>query len=396
MSAIAQNLNAATSLGEDIRVMIVDDSVVVRGLVSRWVEEEEGLVAVGKYSNGQKAVEAVATVEPDVVILDIEMPVMNGMEALPQILKLAPGAAVIMASTLTQRNAEISLKALSLGAADYLPKPVSNSGVTTSGEFRTDLIVKIRALGERRRKMRAHQASSRPAARPKAVPASGIDAATRESAAVAITPPTYNMRPVSRMRPRVLVIGSSTGGPPALIKILENLAPFLQNIPVLITQHMPATFTGIFAGHLAKATKMPATEGIDGERLKNGHIYVAPGGYHMSIDRKGAATVIRITDGPEINFCKPAVDPLFTSATKFYGSSTLGVVLTGMGADGSSGAVDIANAGGTVIAQDEETSVVWGMPGATAKAGACSAILPLPDIAKNLKKLIQGSTHDPE
>lgn len=395
MSATARDLSTAARQGDDIRVMIVDDSVVVRGLVSRLVEEEKGLIAVGKYSNGQKAVEAITSVNPDVVILDIEMPVMNGMEALPEILKLSPGVAVVMASTLTQRNAEISLKALSLGAADYLPKPVSNSGVTTSSNFRNDLIVKIKALGERRKKIRAETAGQRPMqpAASRAAPLASPAAIGTQSSPPA-TP--YSMRKVSRLLPRVLLIGSSTGGPPALTGILEALAPSLKNIPVLITQHMPATFTGIFAGHLAKASGLVASEAVDGEPLKNGRIYVAPGGYHMTIDRKGASSIISITDGPEVNFCKPAVDPLFTSAARFYGASALAVVLTGMGADGAKGAVDIANAGGTVIAQDEATSVVWGMPGATAKAGACSRILPLQDIADNLKKLIRGSTHDTE
>jgi two-component system chemotaxis response regulator CheB len=396
MSAIASQAVTSSTVppitGDGIRVMIVDDSVVVRGLVSRWVSEEPGLIAVGKFSNGLKALENLMEADPDVIVLDIEMPVMNGIEALPELLKRLPHVKIIMASTLTQRNAEISLNALSLGAADYVPKPVSNSGVTTSAEFRNDLIEKIRALGAKRKKRPIASAVAAP------VSASPVRAAVRpviaETTAVEeIEPgagPGFNMREPSRMRPRVLVIGSSTGGPPALVSVFEKLAPQLKNIPVLITQHMPATFTGIFASHLARASGMEAKEGIDGEILKPGRIYVAPGGKHMIVEKSGASAIIRLTDDPEVNFCKPAVDPLFETASKVYGASTLAAVFTGMGTDGAKGAEIIANAGGSVLAQDEETSVVWGMPGATAKIGACCAILPLNKIADKLATMIKG------
>ena len=367
---------------DNIRVMIVDDSVVVRGLVSRWVEEEDGLCSVGKFSNGQKAVDGVVDADPDIIILDIEMPVMDGLQALPQILKLVPGVKVIMASTLTQRNAEISLNALSLGAADYVPKPVSNSGVTTSTEFRRDLLDKVRALGS------AKQSRSK-------IPSKRVEKVNQTISKVvtnSAAPAKYNLRSFSNVRPRILVIGSSTGGPPAVMKVLEEMAPVLKYLPVLITQHMPATFTGIFAGHLGRGTGVDTKEGQDGEPLKAGNIYVAPGGKHMIIERNGAKPIIRLTDGPEVNFCKPAVDPLFDTAAKVYGAATLATVFTGMGADGAKGAVKIADAGGSVIAQDEASSVVWGMPGATAKAGACSAILPLNQIAGKLTQLIQGSS----
>jgi len=374
--------NKSSQNQDNIRVMIVDDSVVVRGLVSRWVEEEDGLVSVGKFSNGQKAIEGVVEADPDIVILDIEMPVMDGMQALPQILKLVPGTKVIMASTLTQRNAEISLSALSLGAADYVPKPVSNSGVTTSKEFRCDLIEKVRVLG------RAKKSRSR-------LPSKRVEKTSQTISKIvtnSTVPTKYNLRSFSNVRPRILVIGSSTGGPPAVMKVLEDVAPVLKYLPVLITQHMPATFTGIFAGHLGRGTGVPTKEGQDGDLIKAGNIYVAPGGKHMIIERDGAKPIIRLTDGPEINFCKPAVDPLFDSVAKVYGAATLATVFTGMGADGANGAVNIADAGGSVIAQDEASSVVWGMPGVTAKAGACSAILPLNQIASKLTQLIQGGS----
>jgi two-component system chemotaxis response regulator CheB len=405
MSAIVKESvfsNAAPPTGEDgIRVMMVDDSVVVRGLVSRWINEEPGLIAVGKFSNGLKALENVVEVDPDVIVLDIEMPVMSGIEALPQILKRLPGVQVIMASTLTQRNAEISLNALSLGAADYVPKPVSNSGVTTSAEFRNDLIEKIKALGAKRAKRTSARrqssiGTSSQARASNSAPRPVLTETTTVSQPEVTNSPGLSLRAASKMRPRVLVIGSSTGGPPALVSVMEKLAPKLGNIPVLITQHMPATFTGIFASHIARASGLVAKEGIDGETIIPGRVYVAPGGRHMIVERKGASAVIRLTDGPEVNFCKPAVDPLFETASKVFGASTLAVVFTGMGTDGAKGADIVANAGGSVLAQDEETSVVWGMPGATAKIGACCAILPLNKIADKLANLIQGIKNDTE
>lgn len=381
----ASDQTATLTDPDAIRVMIVDDSVVVRGLVTRWVSEEQGLEAVGKFSNGQKALENVVSVDPDVIVLDIEMPVMSGIEALPEILKLLPDVKIIMASTLTQRNAEISLNALSLGAADYVPKPTSNSGVTTSTEFRNNLINKIKALGAHRRKRTARQTPHVSAT------TSVIARTTKIETPAEAGQPVAALREPSRLRPRVLVIGSSTGGPPALASVLEQLGPHLKNIPVLVTQHMPSTFTGIFASHLARASGLVAKEGIDGETITSGRIYVAPGGRHMIVERSGASAVIRLTDGPEVNFCKPAVDPLFETAASVFGGSTLAAVFTGMGTDGAIGGKIIADAGGSVIAQDEATSVVWGMPGATAKAGACCAIVPLPEMAEKLAKLIQGN-----
>ena len=384
MNIPAPQLSAgsASKNADDIRVMIVDDSVVIRGLVAKWVEDENGFQSVGKFSNGLKAVEGVKDADPDVIVLDIEMPVMDGLEALPQILKAVPHTKVIMASTLTQRNAEISLQALSLGAADYLPKPVSNAGVTTSTAFRRELMEKIRALAPKHRRRIREQEKSTPAQTSPQKTIISKPAATLQT--------KYKMRPYSTVRPRVLVIGSSTGGPPAVIKVLQELRPVLKYVPILITQHMPSTFTGIFSDHVAKATGIDAHEGLDNELVKTGGIYIAPGGRHMIVERDGTKPIIRLTDGPEVNFCKPAVDPLFESVCKLYGPATLAVVFTGMGADGANGAVKVADAGGTVLAQDEASSVVWGMPGATAKAGACSAILPLNKMAGEITQLIQG------
>jgi len=198
------------------------------------------------------------------------------------------------------------------------------------------------------------------------------------------------LRPFALTIPRVLLIGASTGGPQALTGLLGALGPALDRVPLLITQHMPPTFTTILAEHLARASGRPAREGSDGEAIQPGNIYIAPGGRHMRVNRHDGVVTIALDDGPQINFCKPAVDPLFASAARVYGGGVLAVVLTGMGSDGTRGAQAIASAGGSVIAQDEATSVVWGMPGSAAQAGVCSAVLPLDEIAPKVAHLIAG------
>lgn len=197
-------------------------------------------------------------------------------------------------------------------------------------------------------------------------------------------------RSYSNVAPRVLLIGSSTGGPQALTRLFGEIGKSIGNIPVLVTQHMPATFTAILAEHLTKASGRRAAEGAHGEPLMPGRIYVAPGGRHMVIGKEGGDTVVHLNDLPPVNFCKPAVDPLFQSAVPFFGAAILSVVLTGMGHDGAAGAKVIAQAGGSVIAQDEESSVVWGMPGAVAQAGAASEILPLGQIGAKIIRLLSG------
>jgi two-component system chemotaxis response regulator CheB len=197
-------------------------------------------------------------------------------------------------------------------------------------------------------------------------------------------------RNFSMQSPRVLLIGSSTGGPQALMSLVAEIGPVIDRFPVLITQHMPPTFTTILAEHLARASHRPAHEAIDGEVVKPGHIYLAPGGRHMRVTRQGGGAVIALDDGPAINFCKPAVDPLFSSAIDVWQGSVMALVLTGMGSDGMRGGKDIVAAGGSVIAQDEATSVVWGMPGAAAHAGICSAVLPLNQIAPKLVRMFSG------
>jgi two-component system chemotaxis response regulator CheB len=378
MGLAVPSVSSAIATADPIRVMVVDDSVVVRGLVSRWIEEEPGLTVAASLRNGRDAVDQLERVDPDVVILDIEMPELDGISALPLMLAKKRDLVVIMASTLTRHNAEISLKALSLGAADYIPKPETNRGVTTSATFRRELIEKIRELGGRRRRRR-------PARPPSAAPQPALRAP--EPAAPA---PPIRLRPFAPTPPRVLVIGSSTGGPQALTTVVSNLRGLVARIPVLITQHMPPTFTTILAEHIARAAGSPAHEGVDGEPVLSGTIYVAPGGKHMQAVKRDNGVFIALDDGPLVNYCKPAVDPLFRSVAAAWGSATLALVLTGMGSDGAKGGAEIVAHGGSVIAQDEATSVVWGMPGAAANAGICSAVLPLDQIAAKIVRLFSG------
>jgi two-component system, chemotaxis family, protein-glutamate methylesterase/glutaminase len=367
---------------EPLRVMVVDDSVVIRGMISRWIQSEPDMVVAASLRTGLDAVNQLERVNPDVAVLDIEMPELDGISALPQLLAKKRDLIIIMASTLTRRNAEISFKALSLGASDYIPKPESTREAAAAETFRHDLIQKIRHLGVKVR--RAAPASSSPPLAP------ALDRSREPLARAPVAQPPLIRRPFSMLTPRALLIGSSTGGPQALMTLVTELGPVIDRFPVLITQHMPPTFTTILAEHLARASRRPAHEAIDGETVKAGQIYLAPGGRHMRVVRHGAEAAIALDDGPPVNFCKPAVDPLFSSAIDVWQGGILALVLTGMGSDGMRGGKEIVAAGGSVMAQDEATSVVWGMPGAAANAGICSAVLPLNQIAPKLVRLFAG------
>ena len=343
------------------------------------------MVVAASLRTGLDAVNQIERVNPDIAVLDIEMPELDGISALPLLLAKKRNLIIIMASTLTRRNAEISFKALSLGASDYIPKPESTREASAAETFRHDLIQKIRSLGAKVR--RAAPAS---AAAP-LVP--GLDR-PREPLPRATPAPVAQSqlmrRAFSTQAPRVLLIGSSTGGPQALMTLVGEIGAVIDRFPVLITQHMPPTFTTILAEHLARSSHRPAHEAIDGEIVKAGQIYLAPGGRHMRVARHGADVVIALDDGAPVNFCKPAVDPLFSSAIDVWQGGVLAVVLTGMGSDGMRGGKEIVAAGGSVIAQDEASSVVWGMPGAAANAGICAAILPLGQIGSKLVRIFSG------
>ncbi|MGB0694474.1 MAG: protein-glutamate methylesterase/protein-glutamine glutaminase [Rhodospirillaceae bacterium] len=430
--ATTEPFGSRTGDHDPIRVMVVDDSAVVRGLETRMLEADPAIKVVASVGNGQMALSALDRNDIEVVILDIEMPVMDGLTALPKILAKDPSVKVIMASTLTLKNAEVSLQALNLGASDYLTKPSSSRELTSGGDFTRELPEKVKALGQAARRTRS-RTGPRSAASPKPggrVPFSrpGTSAASPASApgdstlsrtaalrgGAAKPAPSSHPSPAptaraaagshgssaghatsgfalakpSRDKPAIIAIGSSTGGPQALFKVLGDMkAAGWVKQPVIITQHMPATFTTILAGHIGRITGGVSKEGEDGEVLVGGNVYVAPGDHHMVVETKGTETRLRINQDPPENFCRPAVDPMFRSVSSSFGRRSLAVVLTGMGSDGAKGGKIIADGGGTLIAQDEPTSVVWGMPGAAAHTGACSAVLPLEDIGSYILRL---------
>jgi two-component system chemotaxis response regulator CheB len=392
MSVIVPSLPGTpiVSAADEIRVMVVDDAAVVRSLLSRWVEETPGLKLVAALRNGREAIERLDHARPDVVVLDVEMPVLDGISTLPRLLERRRDLAVIMASALTRDDAEVTLKALALGASDYIPKPAAEGGVMTSVGFQRELINKICALGQRRKQRLAPHARSavNPALRRMGGSVQGV--AHWRAAAAPSQQGQFKLRPFSPMPPRILVIGASTGGPQALTRLLTRLDDVAETAPILITQHMPATFTTILAEHLTRLGTRPVREAIDGEPVLAGHIYLATGGRHMKVARRDGTAVIVLDDSAPVHYCKPSVDLLFASAAEVWGSWNLALILTGMGCDGAAGAMEIVKAGGNVIVQDEASSVVWGMPGSALATGVCSAVVPLDQIAFKVSRLFLG------
>ena len=366
--------SAAASGPRRIRVLVIDDSAVVRGLTHRWLSGEADFDLAGVAENGEVGVRQAEKLQPDVIILDVEMPKMDGLQALPLIRKAAPRARIIMASTLTHRGAKVTIQALAAGASDYLPKPESR-GLGGADVYKQALIDKVRGLGQ--------SALSRPAPGPGG---SAAPAPARPAAPIRLAPPPSAMA----RRPEILVVGCSTGGPAALQVFLKPLAGKLAQ-PVLIVQHMPKTFTAILAEHLAKHLGVDCAEATDGELVRGGTIRVAPGDYHMRIASGASGPVLRLDQSPPVNFCRPAVDPLFDSAAAVYGGRALGVVLTGMGYDGREGARKMVAAGARVLVQDQASSVVWGMPGAVAEAGLAAAVEPLDTLGGLTLSFLNGA-----
>jgi two-component system chemotaxis response regulator CheB len=357
------------------RLMVVDDSAVIRGLLTRSLEADPEVEVLASASNGEMALNALSRHDVEIVILDIEMPVMDGLTALPKMLALKPGLKVIIASTLTRRGADISMKALAAGAADYLTKPGA-SALTSADEFKRELLAKVKALGQARRRAAGAAAPQMLARAPGAVEAPPPEPQRRVMA----------LRNAAREPPEVLAIGSSTGGPQALFRVMGALKGALK-LPIFITQHMPATFTTILAEHVGRASGYVSAEGAEGEVVRGGRVYVAPGDFHMTIESAQGEKVVRLLKTPPENFCRPSVDPMLRSLVSVYGGRVLALILTGMGHDGLAGGKKVVEAGGTLVAQDEATSVVWGMPGAVAMAGLCSAVLPLDEIGPFIGKL---------
>lgn len=358
--------------GTPYRIMLVDDSAVIRGLYTKVISAEPDIEIVASVGDGEMALRALERNDIEVAVLDIEMPRMDGLTALPKLLKINPNLQIIMSSTLTLKNADISLRAMQAGAKDYIPKPTTTGALVSAADFKRELVQKIKVLGAARRKVSGGKAPS--VAQP-----ARFSADRRPAAAAPVAKPAARIAlrtDTNRQQPEAIAIGSSTGGPQALMKVLGNLRRDLPQ-PIFITQHMPATFTPILAEHLSRASGWDCREGKDGEVVTPNRIYLAPGNYHMVIEVEGGRKIIRLNQNPPENFCRPSVDPMLRSLAKAYGSRLLVLMLTGMGKDGQAGSEVAVQAGGTVAAQDEETSVVWGMPGAVATAGLCSAVLPL-------------------
>jgi two-component system chemotaxis response regulator CheB len=373
----AANL-ATTSPGDRaagaIRVLLVDDSGVSRALMTQWLHHEPRIRVVGTATNGREAIVAASDHQPDVVVLDVEMPGVDGIEALPDILAAAPAAKVLMASTLTTRGARITFEALRLGATDAIAKPRSGWASAHGPEFRDEFVRKVAALGEiGRTAERPRVAMRRPAP---------------QSRPVAREP--YTRAAPSTSPPAVIAIGASTGGPNALFELVERL-PKPIRVPVIVTQHMPPTFTAILAEHIGRRSNLKAYEGSDRMTVEPGCVYVAPGGRHMEVMRAGGQVRLRLTDAPPENFCRPSVNPMLRSAAEIWGAGTLGVMLTGMGSDGLEGAREVVAVGGTMLAQDQATSVVWGMPGAIVRAGLAAEILPVDGLASAIGCLLEGA-----
>jgi two-component system chemotaxis response regulator CheB len=320
------------------------------------LQAEPDIEVVALVGNGAQAIAALVPGAVDVLILDIEMPVMDGMAALPELLRRDPGLRVIMASTLTTRGADIAMQAMRLGAADYLPKP-SAAQISASNGFAAELVAKVRGLARLRRGVR---------------PAVG---------------PAVALRPAGHGQPRMVAIGSSTGGPQALFGFVQGLGSGL-GVPLVLTQHMPPGFTALLAQHIGKLGGLSCAEAQDGEMLRADHIALAPGGRHLLVESDGGGFRARLSDAPPENFCRPSVDPMLRSVTAATGGRALMVMLTGMGQDGLLGTRALVEAGGTALAQDEASSVVWGMPGAVARAGLCHAVLPLEGLARTVRAMV--------
>jgi two-component system chemotaxis response regulator CheB len=348
--------------------MVVDDSVVVRKIVTDVLSEDPAITVVGTAVNGKVAVGKLEQLKPDLVTMDIEMPEMNGIEAVRAIRATRSRVPIIMFSTLTERGASATLDALSAGANEYVTKPANVGSVAQSMEsVREQLIPKIKAL------------TGRPVQAARAF----------APAPVAPRPPAPRTGP--RRKPAVLVIGSSTGGPEALARVLPQLPASLP-VPVLLVQHMPPVFTRQFAQRLDRLCALRVVEAVDGTPLLPGTVHLAPGDRHLVVRPTPRGLQTGLNQDPPENFCRPAVDPLFRSAVAAYDGAVLGVVLTGMGHDGRVGAGAIRDAGGTVLAQDQATSVVWGMPGAVTQAGYADEVLPLDRVAEAIGRHLAGVT----
>jgi two-component system chemotaxis response regulator CheB len=376
-----------------IKVLVVDDSVVVRRLIVDSLGGMPDIEVVGTASNGLLAQAKIDTLRPDVVTMDIEMPEMDGIQAVRELRKRHPRLPVIMFSTLSAAGASATLEALSAGATDYVTKPSNVGSIAQSiAAVREQLVPKIHALAGRRTPapppLGAGRAPVRPGLAPPR-PGPGTRLGLQSPGGPAAPPAKAVRRAGPPGRVDILAIGSSTGGPDALTKVLQAMPSDLP-VPIVVTQHMPPVFTRMFAERLDRSTPLRVVEAGDGMELTAGTVYIAPGDRHLVLQRRGTATLTQLSGAPPENSCRPAVDVMFRSVSSLYGASVFATVLTGMGYDGRSGAKVLRDAGAEVLAQDEASSVVWGMPGAVVGAGLADEVLPLDRIAAALIQRVQA------
>jgi two-component system chemotaxis response regulator CheB len=344
-----------------IKILIVDDSVVSRRLLSDLLGEQTGFEVVGTAVNGKLALIKIPILKPDLVVLDVEMPVMDGIETLREIKRTTPHIRVIMFSAHTQAGAAVTVEALTLGAEDYVSKPSNLLDVENARrELTRELVPKVRVL-------------------------LGRDEVEQRAATVV---PTVSTPVVGPQKVDVVTIGSSTGGPNALAEVFGGL-PKDFPVPIVMVQHMPRVFTSMLAERLTRQSLLPVEEARDGMELVPGKAWIAPGGRHLTVGRRLSTVRTQLNDDPPENSCRPAVNTLFRSVAAAYQKRVLGVVLTGMGEDGMKGAIELRRVGAQILAQDQQSSVVWGMPGAVARAGAADKILPLDEIAGEIVRRVR-------
>lgn len=368
---------------DKVRVLVVDDSAVMRKIIASALQKDPAIEVVGFAANGLQAIDAIKSYSPDVMTLDIEMPEMDGLTALREIRKTNKYLPIIMFSSLTHKGAQAAVMALTAGASDYVGKPATSAG-SIDGAFKvleTELIPKIIGLAKRVKSRQAREANNPD------IKASSISAPASSAVTQAIKPKPIEVRSSQSVIPvkpvQAICIGVSTGGPMALMQVFSQISAPL-SVPVFIVQHMPPSFTALLAARLSAAGVMTVKEAEEGEIALPGTGYIAPGGLHMTLEKSGTKTIIHLNTEPPENSCRPAVDVLFRAAADVYGGGVLAVMLTGMGYDGLKGSQAIAAKGGQIIAQDEASSVVWGMPGAVVQAGLANAVLPIEKMADEI------------
>ena len=356
------------SLPAKIRVLVVDDSVVVRRMLTSMLATDPAIEVIGAAANGKIALARIPQYNPDCVVLDLEMPEMDGLQTLSALRKTHKLLPVIMFSTVTERGAAATLDALTLGASDYVTKPSTANGAAGQiSKVIEDLIGKIKVHSARSSRVRA------PLQAPP-IPLRSPSESNTPTADTALEP----TQPAE-----VVAIGISTGGPNALAVLMPSL-PANLSVPVLIVQHMPRLFTKLLAERLSEKANIPITEAQPGDVLEAGRAWIAPGDYHMTVRRAGTRVTIETNQGPQENSCRPSADVLFRSVAQAYGANTLGVVMTGMGQDGLRGCEAIRGRGGRILVQDEASSVVWGMPGFVARAGLAHRQVPLNELGTEI------------